>query len=835
MPDGMNWDLVNVTPPDAPKIMDDALIRLAGADRVKRWKMCGGNLPARRTKATHRRPLLGPISAGLVTVSLATLSVGAAVPKQQASEYWMGATECARCHAAEYAAWRGSHHDLSMQRVSDTSVLGAFDGSRVQRDGVTSTFSRRDGEYWVEIYGAGKERHAHRVAYVFGIHPLQQYLLELPGGRLQALGIAWDSRSAAAGGQRWFHLGEAGGSGNEETGAALKARQDGLGPGASDTQTDAHDPLHWTGTYYNWNARCAECHSTNLHKGYDPESGTYATTWTEIDVACEACHGPGRRHATLAREGRLQDAPNSGLETEFGATGAWTFVAGETIARRSSPPERRHEVGNCARCHARRTSLTEYRHGADFLDTHLPALLEEGLYFADGQIREEVYVYGSFVQSRMYQAGVTCSNCHDPHSLSLRAPGNAVCAQCHLPSAYDDAAHHHHAAGSLGAACVNCHMPATTYMEVDPRRDHSFQVPRPELSAATGTPNACNTCHQDRSIAWSIEALSDWGIGSSDTDSHPAVVLRRGRMGDMRVAPDLRAIAMDDDTAPIRRATAAAELGRFPGQRLPESAASLLASDDALLRLGAVRAVAFLPWPQRLRLLEPHLRDPVLAVRMEIARVLADVPVAQTAPRIAAAMEPLFDAYLRSLARDADLPEALAQRGDFLAARRLYKPAEKAYRDALKSDPQYVPALLNLADLYRVLARDGEARTVLRAAIREAPGQAAAHHALGLLESRAGNRELALRHLARAGELETGGIRYRYVHAIALHDSGNPTAAIDALEALLRIAPGNADILLALVNYSREAGRLPDARRYAAQLLDLLPHDPDIRRLYEGL
>ena len=582
-------------------------------------------------------------------------------------------------------------------------------------------------------------------------------------------------------------------------------------------------------------ARCAECHSTNLDKGYDPKSGTYATTWTEIDVACEACHGPGQRHATLAREGRLQDAPNSGFDTAFGETGAWTIVADESIARRSSPTETRHEVDICARCHARRTSLTEYRHGADFLDTHLPALLEQGLYFADGQIREEVYVYGSFVQSRMYQAGVTCSNCHDPHNLALRAPGNAVCAQCHLPGTYDDVAHHHHAAGSSGAACVNCHMPATTYMEVDPRRDHSFQVPRPELSPATGAPNACNRCHEDKSVAWSIEALSDWGIGPSGTDSHPGVVLQRGRMGDMRVARDLQSIAMDDDTAPIWRASAAAELGRFPGQRLLESAASLLASDDALLRLGAVRATASLPWPHRLRLLEPHLRDPVVAVRMEIARVLADVPVAQAEPRIAAALEPLFDAYLRSLARNADMPEAMTQRGDFLAARRLWERAENAYRDALKSDPHHVPALLNLADLYRLLAHDDEARTVLRSAIHQAPGQAAAHHALGLLESRAGNRELALRHLARAGELETGGIRYRYVHAIALHDLGKPVSAIEVLEALLRTAPANADILLALVNYSREVGRLPDARRYAAQLLDLLPHDPDIRRLYESL
>ena len=234
--------------------------------------------------------------------------------------------------------------------------------------------------------------------------------------------------------------------------------------------------MHWTGSYYNWNSRCAECHSTNLSKRFDPNSGTYATTWSEINVGCEACHGPGGRHLALADAGRLQDAPDAGLAVDLRDAGAWRFVPNATIARRSPAASGRQQVETCAPCHARRTSLGEYRHGADLLDTHLPALLEEGLYYADGQIREEVYVHGSFVQSRMYQAGVTCSNCHEPHGLRLRAPGNIVCAQCHLPAAYDNTTHHRHAANSPGAECANCHMPATTYMSVDPRRDHSLRI-----------------------------------------------------------------------------------------------------------------------------------------------------------------------------------------------------------------------------------------------------------------------------------------------------------------------------------------------------------------------
>ena len=771
---------------------------------------------------------------------------------------WTGTAVCAGCHAVQYEAWRGSHHDLAMQGVSEATVLGAFDGRQLRRRGVTATFFRRDGGYWVRTEAGGspdcdtpappgelphrqsasggcrseetpdEEHDEYRIAYVFGVYPLQQYLIALPGGRLQALDIAWDSRSAEAGGQRWFHL-----AGPSDSPRATPANAGGSVSSAAATRT--RDPMHWTGAYYNWNSRCAECHSTNLSKAYDAKTDTYATTWSEINVACEACHGPGARHVALAESGRLRDAPRSGLETTFGEARAWTFVAGEKIARPTSRPDKPREVENCARCHARRTTLAAHRHGVDFLGTHSPTLLEDGLYYADGQIREEVYVYGSFAQSKMYQAGVTCRDCHDPHSLALRAPGNAVCAQCHLPSAYDTAAHHHHAAGSPGAACVNCHMPATVYMGVDPRRDHSFQIPRSDLSAVAGTPNACNRCHEDRGVAWAAATVADWGVGLADAESHRGRILQRARRGDRRAAPALRAIAMDPDAPPIWRATAAAELRRFPSRQAVDSAATLLASDDAMLRLGAVRAFGFLPWRDRLRVLEPHLGDPVMAVRMELARALADVPPAEVDAGIVAALETLFNEYLLSLAHNADMPEALTQRADFLAARRLWDPAEHAYRDALERDPQYLPALLNLADLYRRTERDEAARNILRTTIDLMPAHAAAHHALGLLETRADNRELALRHLRRAAELETDGVRYRYVHAIALHDSGDPAAAIEALKALLHVAPGDVDVLLALVNYCRGMGRLPEAQRYANELRELLPDDPAIRRLHERL
>jgi predicted CXXCH cytochrome family protein len=355
----------------------------------------------------------------------------------------------------------------------------------------------------------------HRV----GVFPLQQYLIAFPGGRYQALGIAWDSRPKAQGGQRWFPLYPA---------QILRAG----------------DPLHWTGRDQTWNYQCASCHSTDLKKNYDLAAESYATSWTDIDVACEACHGPGSRHIAWAKaraagsSGPSQAAPNrqprssdTGLTTklERAGPGQWQMNPETGIAQRVEALNSR-ELDVCAGCHSRRKVIArDPSAGAAFLDSYLPALLEPGLYHADGQIDGEVFEYGSFVQSRMYHAGVICSDCHEPHSLALREKGNGLCAQCHLPAKFDVAEHHHHQQGSDVAQCVNCHMPSKTYMGVDNRRDHSIRVPRPDLSASIGTPNACTQCHADRTANWATQRVAEWFPHGRQTRPHFGVALRKSK------------------------------------------------------------------------------------------------------------------------------------------------------------------------------------------------------------------------------------------------------------------------------------------------------------------
>ncbi|MDZ7783241.1 MAG: tetratricopeptide repeat protein [Halioglobus sp.] len=505
------------------------------------------------------------------------------------------------------------------------------------------------------------------------------------------------------------------------------------------------------------------------------------------------------------------------------------------IARRNRPPGSDAQIDGCGRCHARRGTLGDYHYGADLLDTHRLTMPRPPAYHVDGQIRDEVYVYGSFVQSRMHLAGVVCSNCHEPHSLQLRAPGNGVCTQCHAPSHYDSEQHHHHAAQSAGAQCAACHMPETTYMQVDPRRDHSMRIPRPDLSQVIGTPNACTQCHADQKADWAARALREWGISFDDTARHPARALHRLEQGDNRAVPRLAQLAGDTGAAPIWRATAMEALGEVGGREAMQAATSMLYHDDPLLRASSVRALQFLSPAQRFQLLQALVDDPVTTVRMEVALALAGVPLAQVQPEQAARLKALFEEYLAIQRRHADMPGALLQTGYFHAARGEPAAAEKAYREAIRLNRQLIPAYINLADLLRSESRDGEARELLLKALDIAPEHGPTLHVLGLLETRSGNPEAALDYLGRAAGVESSGIRHRFVYAIALHDLGKPQEAIAQLRSLLRTVPQNEDVLLALANYHAELGRREAAAGYARTLTQVAPGNRAYRALYERL
>jgi len=650
--------------------------------------------------------------------------------------------------------------------------------------------------------------HDYPIAYTFGVYPLQQCLIAFPGGRLQALGIAWDSRPKDQGGQRWFHL--------------YPAQQ--LKPG---------DPLHWTGRDQTWNYQCAHCHSTNLQKNYDLAANTYATSWSDLDVACEACHGPGSRHVAWAQaHGQGGTYPPGGDPPRMGLTnwpkptdnGHWAMNPETGVAKRSEKLMST-ELETCAACHSRRKVIAKNpMPGEPYLDGYLPALLEPGLYHADGQIDGEVYEYGSFLQSRMHAAGVTCSNCHDPHSAKLRAEGNALCAQCHLPAKFDVAAHHHHQPGSAGAQCVNCHMPTKYYMVVDARRDHSIRVPRPDLSVSLGTPNACTQCHADRHAQWAAETVADWYPQGRQITPHYGTALHAGRIGAADAEQQLDRLILDRSQPAIARASALPLLTPYASTASePAMIKAALTDPDPLVRIGALRA---LPGSVPLRFVDaatPLLSDPARAVRIEAARALAGTDLLQLTPEQQTALVKSTAELVMAEMVDADRPEAHLNLGLLDLRRRQSTEAEAEYRTALRLDPNFVPALVNLSDLDRARGRDDEGAELLRKAAAIEPDNADVRYALGLFLVRKHDYPGALNLLRRAHELMPDNARYAYVYAVALNSSGAAGEALALLEQTHRQHPADRDILMALVSMARDNGDFAAALRHARELLTLDP------------
>jgi predicted CXXCH cytochrome family protein len=563
---------------------------------------------------------------------------------------YIGSNACVSCHAEEATEWRKSQHHDAMAQATEQSVRGNFNNTKFNYAGLTSTFFKRDGKFFVNTEGRDGKLAEYEIKYTFGVSPLQQYLIEFPDGRLQALSIAWDARPKKEGGQRWFHL-------------------------YSNERITHEDELHWTRPAQNWNFMCADCHSTDVRKNYDPASDKFQTRWAEINVACEACHGPGSRHLEWAgsqipplkkggkggfestREIPLNPPLSKGEEPSKGLTAnlderrgiTWNHNSATGNAARSRVRATEREIEVCAQCHARRGQIAEgYTPGKPFLDYYRPALLTGPLYHADGQQRDEVYNWGSFLQSKMYANGVTCSDCHDPHSGKLRAEGNALCATCHLPSKYETVEHHHHKLASAGAACVSCHMPTTTYMVVDPRHDHSLRVPRPDLSLQLGTPNACNGCHANHDSEWAAAQVKQWYGREPQGYQRFAAAFSAPSKSASDAQAQLRAIAADASHPAIARATAFAQLDAGLGKISLGTVAAGARDPNPLVRLAALQSLAGAPPDERVRLAAQLLADPLKAVRIEAASILAPVPAEQLSAEQRASLERASAEYVAS-------------------------------------------------------------------------------------------------------------------------------------------------------------------------------------------
>lgn len=771
------------------------------------------NIPARSGRA-----------AILILGILALVGIGifadwwTSVPEEEAAEVmanstFVGRSACMDCHAGHYELWKGSHHDLAMDYATDDSVLGDFDNATIAHFGITSKMFTRDGKYFVNTEGPDGEMADFHVKYVFGVTPLQQYMVEFDRtadmtdnevSRVQVLRLSWNTEE-----KQWFYL----------------------SPPDVDEKLDSNDPLHWTGSAQNWNHMCAECHSTNLKKNYDLAQRRYRTSFSEMDVSCEACHGPGSTHVELANAKSL----------------FWDRNLGFGLAKLKGENSRA-EIHTCAKCHSRRSLLQEeYHGGGNFYDNYVNELLSPETYYCDGQVKDEVYVFGSFIQSKMYAKGIRCTDCHDPHTAELKFTDNRLCTSCHQhhPAKYDTPAHHHHNTDSTGASCIDCHMPHAPFMNVDLRRDHSLRIPRPDLSVELQTPNACTGCHLEsknvseekrprlnhyadwlkareagdeeitselkRVDAWCAEKYREWyGDSPKNKDDHIeyAHTIKSAWNSSPTSLVELAELAANRRAPAMIRASALTRLESIAPNGGMEARLKGLTDRDPLVRGTAARSLAVLRPAHRIEYLVPLLKDEIRFVRIEAAIALADLaPEAFTDSQQRALGEAIRD-YRNSLLVNADQISAHMALGILAERLQSAEGAIRAYQTAISLDPDVTGPRSNLAALMDRLKRPAEANKY---------------------------RTEELQLLARDSELAPDSASVQYRYGLALHLAGRSGEALPAIQRAVELEPNVPDFTLALALLYKEEGKFVAARDLMEKVIQLRPENQGFRQLYQQL
>lgn len=730
---------------------------------------------------------LAPLAILFITILIAILyncrqnrqapESGEKVFGEVTKENFVGDESCQSCHAKEFEEWQNSHHDYAMRKADSTSVQGNFNNVTFTEDDETYRFFRRGDHYMVEAPDSTGNQETYEITHTFGWTPLQQYLVDFGRGKLQALNIAWDTEK-----ERWFsmHPGEK------------------IEPG---------DWLHWTGGAMNWNTMCADCHSTQLEENYNPDTDSFNTTWTSINVSCESCHGPGKQHVAFIQSEESEEASVERIRKDL------------ELTENSSQIQ---QINTCARCHSLREKMVDYHdHDKDFLDHFNPTLPHPEMYFADGQIREEVYVYGSFLQSKMYQEGVKCNDCHDPHSLELKAnvTNNTLCMQCHEPQ-YNTEEHHFHKPNTESSQCINCHMTGRYYMEVDYRRDHSFRIPRPDLSAKFGTPNACNDCHDQQSPEWAAEAVEKWY--GPDRPNHFSETLLKADLMGTEVIPDLKKLIEDTLQPGIARATAIWYLGQFPAQQSADLLIESLEDENPLIRKSSARSMASLPQQrQRKDVLTDALDDSVRAVRIQAIEGLTEFSAADFASGLKQSFNEAIDEYREYLDVNQYFPNGLMNRGQFFEEQGETQKAIAAYQKALEKDKQFNPARLNLAFLYNEQGDKEQAQNLLEKVIEQEPDYGPAYYSLGLLIAERGSLKNAVLKFNKAAELMPDHARLRYNLAISYQNLNRPKDAEEMYLEAIEIAPEHPDYRYGIVTLYIQQEEYSNALSHAKKLNEL--------------
>lgn len=699
--------------------------------------------------------------------------------------HFLGDEACKSCHQAEFNSWKGSHHDKAMMFADSTSVLADFKGETYTSQGLTSYFYQKDGDYYVNTEGPDGKYQDYKIVYTFGVTPLQQYIVKFPNGHYQCLRTAWDSIK-----KEWFDL-------------------------YPDFKVVHSEWLHWTKGGLNWNNMCADCHSTNVRKNYHSNTDSYDTQYAIINVNCESCHGPGKQH--------VEDAIRLGDSYTDSKTLKMTIT---------TPPKQL--VDDCARCHVRREQFSEfYNFEGSLLDHYFPEIIREPLYHPDGQILDEVYVYGSFIQSKMYQNNVACNHCHDSHSLKLKFDDNLLCAQCHEPKTYDNPTHHFHKMNTEASKCINCHMTGKYYMGVDFRRDHSFRIPRPDLSLKFNTPNACTGCHDEKDDEWAwAEFKKQYGVPDYIHFSEklaPGITLQPNA--------DVGLIELMNDTLQpaIARASAARALSNYNSQNHIEAFLKLLNDESPLVRGVTIDVLGEINTPDYLNYFLPLLEDGKRSVRIKAFFALAAMDETQIPEHLKAPYKKVEKEFFIHIKSNLDFTGTNIKLANYNLKKGNIQKAIEGYEKALKIDNLNNQVRLNLANLYYTNAEFDKAEIAFNTVIEQEPKFGPAYYSLALLFAELNQTEKALVNMQMAYELMPDNIRVYYNLSLLYNKLNSPIQAENILIKGLELESTNESLLYTLAYLYANNNKKEEAKNIVVKLIELYPENNQYKAFYQQL
>jgi tetratricopeptide (TPR) repeat protein len=503
----------------------------------------------------------------------------------------------------------------------------------------------------------------------------------------------------------------------------------------------------------------------------------------------------------------------------------------------------------CAPCHTRRTSLGVNDHRtAEFFQNHLPQLPVPPNYFSDGQILEEVYVFGSFTQSEMYMKDVICSDCHDSHSIKFKFEDNALCTQCHRAEEYDTFDHHFHKYENeeglpvvdkfgdrievgQGALCKTCHMPGRYYMGVDFRRDHSFRIPRPDLSIEFGFPNACNDCHADKSAEWSQKYITKFY--GEKKKAHFAMVFANAN--DLKEGADTNLIKIiKNDLYPeIIRASAVRYLSNYSTDTSYRVIKDALNDIEPIVRLEAIESFTARGPEDFITTLFPLLNDPVKVVRIQAANRISTLSRESLTEAQSKKLEQVLEEYLETLKYSADFSAGRYNLGNYYSQKGDYVNGEKHYNKAIEIDSLFYPAKSNLAMLYYNNGKLKEAEYLFIDLINNHPEYTDGNYFLGLLYAEQKRYKESAEQLEIAATKTEGNTRIYYNLGLIYQQLNEITKAEFSLLKGYSTSPNDFDIMYALVDFYVKRGDNNRALQFANEINQKFPSNPAGKQLID--